>query len=161
MVSAAIDAARSGGGEGTELVGAPAQRADALVGICRSYLAAHEAGVPGRVSSRVGVLVRYEDLEAHGPGRSADGTVMTPDEVQAASCDSVLHRLVYSGRSAVLDFGVGTRTISNSLWAALVARDGHCRHPGCDRRANWCEGHHVVHFSHGRPHQALQPGAGL
>ncbi|HET9059079.1 MAG TPA: HNH endonuclease signature motif containing protein [Acidimicrobiales bacterium] len=53
--------------------------------------------------------------------------------------------------ACVLDFGVGTRTISNNLWAALVARDGHCRHPGCDRPANWCEGHHVVHFSQGGP----------
>lgn len=130
-------------------MGAPAQRADALVGICRYYLAEHVSDLPGRASAKVAVLVRYEDMASGGPGRASDGTVLSGEEVQRASCGSVLHRLVYSGRSAVLDFGAGARTISNSLCAALVARDGHCRHPGCDRPAAWCEGHHVVHFSQG------------
>jgi hypothetical protein len=70
IVAAAIDAARSRGGEGTEIVGAAAQRADALVGICRHYLAQHGPDLPGRTSAQVAVLVRYEDMAAGGPGRA-------------------------------------------------------------------------------------------
>jgi hypothetical protein len=32
---------------------------------------------------------------------------------------------------------------------ALKARDGHCRWPGCERPASWCDGHHLLHWIHG------------
>lgn len=25
----------------------------------------------------------------------------------------------------------------------------HCRWPGCERPASWCDGHHLVHWAHG------------
>jgi hypothetical protein len=67
------------------------------------------------------------------------------------TCGSKLHRVLTAGRSAALDYGSATRSASPALWSALVVRDGHCRHPGCDRPPPWCEGHHVVHFSKGGP----------
>ena len=69
----------------------------------------------------------------------------------ALSCDSVLHRVLVAVRSTVLDYGTSTRTISANLFAALVVRDRHCRFPGCDRPASWCEAHHVVHVADGGP----------
>ncbi len=66
-------------------------------------------------------------------------------------CDCALHRVVTSGRSAILDYGVATRTIPAPLWSALVIRDEHCRFPGCDRPSQWCEGHHVVWVTHDGP----------
>ena len=66
-------------------------------------------------------------------------------------CDSAVHRVVMSGRSAVLDYGTATRTIPAPLWNALVIRDEHCRFPDCDRPSVWCEGHHVVWVTHGGP----------
>ena len=32
-----------------------------------------------------------------------------------------------------------------------MIRDRHCRFPGCDRPAHWCEGHHVWFWDHGGP----------
>src|SRR5690348_1174911 len=32
---------------------------------------------------------------------------------------------------------------------ALIARDRHCRWPGCERPASSCDGHHVIHWMHG------------
>jgi hypothetical protein len=32
---------------------------------------------------------------------------------------------------------------------AVVARDRHCRFPGCDRPSAWCDAHHVVHWADG------------
>jgi hypothetical protein len=149
VVEAALEAAITWGGEGTQLRHSCERRADALVGICRFYLANRDGLSYGRHGTRIAVLVNYDDFAGAGPGRKSDGSPLSPEELQSASCDAVLHRLVYSGASTVLDFGRGTRTINSSLWAALVARDSHCRHPGCDRPAPWCQGHHVVHYSQG------------
>lgn len=130
----------------------PEQRAEALVEICRQFL--DSAGRPDRGKrSRpyINVVIDLEHFAGGGPGRMADGTWVSPDVVSFLSCDSELHRLVMAGRSTVLDYGRTTRTISPALWSALVVRDRHCRHPGCDRPPRWCEGHHVVHYSQGGP----------
>lgn len=126
-------------------------RADALVEICRRFLADHGGPPASRNRPCVNIVVDLDDLLRDGPGHMADGTWVTPDVVSWLACDSELHRLVVAGRSSVLDYGRATRTISPSLWSALVIRDAHCRHPGCDRPPAWCEGHHVVHFSKGGP----------
>ena len=55
------------------------------------------------------------------------------------------------GRSAVLDYGTASRTITAPMWAALGVRDRHCRFKGCDRPAAWCEGHHVHPWQFGGP----------
>jgi hypothetical protein len=149
VVESALEAAITWGGEGTPLQSPSQRRADALAGICRFYLANRDGLSYGRHATRIAVLVNYEDFVHGGPGRTSDGSPVSPADLASASCDAVVHRLVYSGESTVLDFGRGTRTISSSLWAALVARDSHCRHPGCDRPASWCQGHHVVHYSQG------------
>ena len=127
-------------------------RADALIDICRWFLANRERHPAGsRARPYLNVVVDLEDLDGGGPGQMADGTWVPPDVVSWLSCDCELHRIVLAGRSAVLDYGRATRTIPSSLWSALVVRDSHCRHPGCDRPPAWCEGHHVVHFSKGGP----------
>lgn len=72
-----------------------------------------------------------------------------PSRWRALLCDSALHRLVLAGRSSVLDYGTAVRTIPANLWNAMVIRDGHCRWPGCDRPAHWCDGHHVRPFPSG------------
>jgi hypothetical protein len=128
------------------------RRAEGLVEICRQFLShLSRPGTGGRNRPQLNLVVRLDDLLAGGPGHISDGTPVGSATVQRLSCDSVLHRVVFSGRSAVLDYGTSTRTIPPALWAALVARDGHCRHPGCDRPPSWCEGHHIVHFSQGGP----------
>jgi hypothetical protein len=73
-----------------------------------------------------------------------DGAFLDGPSLSALVCDSAFHRFVVQGRSAVLDYGTSTRTIPPPLWNALVLRDEHCRFPGCDRKASWCEGHHVI-----------------
>ena len=46
---------------------------------------------------------------------------------------------------------MSTRTAPCNLYNALVARDLHCRWPGCDRPASWCDAHHIHWYEHGGP----------
>lgn len=120
------------------------RRADALVGVCRFFLDHQQTHAGGRHRPHVNVLVELDDLAAERGGRVVDGPGLDGPTVSRLLCDCALHRVVMSGRSAILDYGTSTRTIPAPLWNALVIRDEHCRFPGCDRPSTWCEGHHVV-----------------
>lgn len=128
------------------------RRAEALVDVCRWFLTHfNKAGTGSRERPQVSVIVGLGDLADDGPGRLSDGTAIPASTTLRLACDAVLHRIVMTGRSTILDYGSAVRTVSPALWAALVVRDWHCRHPGCDRPQSWCEAHHVVHFSKGGP----------
>lgn len=68
--------------------------------------------------------------------------------VERWACDSSISRVLLKD-SVVIDVGRSERTIKGPRRRALIARDKHCRWPGCDRPASWCDGHHVVHWLHG------------
>ena len=120
------------------------RRADALVGVCRFFLDHQQSHTGGRHRPHVNVLVEFDDLAGERGGRVVDGPGLDGPTVSRLLCDCALHRVVMSGRSAIVDYGTSTRTIPAPLWNALVIRDEHCRFPGCDRPSTWCEGHHVV-----------------
>jgi hypothetical protein len=122
------------------------------VDLCRWFLD-HYSEVPSGVRQRphLSVIVALDDLARGGPGRLPDGIPVPGATVSQLACDAELHRIVMSGRSTILDYGSAVRTVSPALWAALVVRDGHCRHPGCDRPPTWCEAHHVQYASRAGP----------
>jgi hypothetical protein len=136
------------------------RRADALVDICRFYLAHHDAP-PARHRGRpqVGVVVDLEvlrrdghrDLAAAVRGDLEHAGAVAAETLRRLTCDASVHRILTDGPSEVLDVGRSTRTVPPALWRALVARDGHCRHPGCRRPPGWCEAHHVRHWADGGP----------
>jgi 5-methylcytosine-specific restriction protein A len=126
----------------------PAQRrADALVSICRRSLDNGELGGSRKARPHLTVVVDLERLdgtadlisdariEAAHVGRLSKATL---DRI---ACDCSVSRVLMNGRSEVIDVGRATRTISPALWRALVARDRHCTHPGCDKSPGWCEVH--------------------
>ena len=45
-----------------------------------------------------------------------------------------------------VDLGTRRRTITTAQRNALIARDGGCVFPGCDKPPSWCDGHHVIHW---------------
>src|SRR5205809_4366765 len=69
--------------------------------------------------------------------------------VQRMACDCSVTRVLLSQESVTIDVGRSKRVISGAARRALAARDGHCRWPGCERPASWCDGHHLVHWIHG------------
>ncbi len=76
------------------------------------------------------------------------GPVATPT-VQRLACDASLTRVLMNSRSAIVDVGRARRLPSGATRRALVARDGGCVWPGCDRPAAWTAAHHRVHWAHG------------
>ncbi len=103
----------------------------------------------GRNPSRILVTMTLDDLEARsGTGRDTfSGDVITSAEIDRLCCDSTIHRVVADQTGAILNFGRGRRTASPHQLLALVARDGGCRHPSCDRPPQWCEAHHLREFA--------------
>jgi hypothetical protein len=69
--------------------------------------------------------------------------------VQRIACDCSVMRVILDGRSSVIDVGRSKRLVDGPLRKVLALRDKHCRWPGCERPASWCDAHHLVHWAHG------------
>ena len=134
------------------------RRLDALVNVCRRDLDRGEGGeahgVPPHVTAVIHVnqttpaaadLVTRARAERHFGGRLSQAMV----ELLACDCD--VSRIIIAGRSEILDVGRATPTATPAQWKALVARDGHCQAPGCNRPPSECQAHHVRHWIHGGP----------
>lgn len=148
MLATALRLAEGGDTEG-EYRSPAERRADALSTLAGFFLERHDSPAGSRHRPHLNVIVHLEDLLAGGGGELAEGGELDGPTLASLVCDSVLHRVLMSGPSTIVDYGTSTRTISPSVFNALVVRDRHCRFPGCDRPAAWTEAHHVVHVADG------------
>ena len=78
-----------------------------------------------------------------GVGITGSGTLLSPEATARLACDASLTRVVMASPSVPLDVGRATRSWSPGQRRAVIARDGGCRGPGCDRPADWCDVHHI------------------
>jgi len=146
IVATALRVAESRDDEGETRT--PAQRrADALVDVCRFFLDNQTTKTGGRHRPHVNLIVDLEDFS----GGIAGGARLAMSVLERYCCDSAIHRVLTDGRAGILDVGTATRVLTAAMWTALVIRDSHCRFPGCDRPATWCDGHHIQWVSKGGP----------
>jgi hypothetical protein len=68
---------------------------------------------------------------------------LTPAAAQRLACDASL-RLVFTDGHQILGSADPYATVSPALRAALIARDGGYRFPGCHHPPQLCENHHLV-----------------
>lgn len=125
------------------------RRAAALVRICEVALA--HIGDDRRPSAHVSVVVDWETLLAGAPGRH-DGAFtgpIHPTDLDRLLCDCNVSRVVTGPNGLPLDAGRARRTPPPAIRRAVIARDGGCRFPGCDRPPGWCQTHHVVRWTDG------------
>jgi hypothetical protein len=116
---------------------------DALVELCMAYNAGTVTG--GRERPKVLVAVPFETVVERGAARGVivgSNDTISAESVRQLCCDAELNRVVTLGKSTILDYGTTTRLASDAQYYAMVARDGGCRWPGCDRPPGWCEAHH-------------------
>ena len=149
------------------------RRADALGEICRQWLDHGDRPQIGGERPHVSVLVDVDALGGEGPstapavnaplaGRAprAAGSVgvmselghvgpVPPELARRLACDAAVMRVVMAGGSEPLDVGRRTAVVSPAMRRAVIARDRHCRFPGCDRPPAWCDAHHIRHWADG------------
>ena len=87
-------------------------------------------------------------LHRHGDAVSADGSELDATAVATLTCDSVVQRVLMAG-SKVLNLGREVRTATAAQRRAIVARDRHCRAPGCRTKPKHCDVHHLDHWING------------
>jgi hypothetical protein len=75
-----------------------------------------------------------------------DDHIIDLPSIHRLTCDAAISRVVMSPDSQPLDIGRSTRTVPEPMRRAVIARDRHCRFPGCRRPARWCDAHHIVHW---------------
>jgi hypothetical protein len=150
VVGKALQLAESPDADGEERTPGE-RRADALVDVCRHFLDHQQRRTGGRHRPHVNVVVDAAALAAGQPGRTLEGLPLDGATLRKLACDAALHRVITDGRSSILDYGHATRTIPPAVYTSLVLRDLGCRFPGCGRKPEWCEGHHIHHWEDGGP----------
>src|SRR5437667_11262170 len=117
--------------------------ADALVELA-------SAGKPANLQVTA-TIETLKGLAGAAAGEMEFSLPISSTSVQRMACDCSVTRVLLNQESVTIDVGRSKRVISNTLRKALKIRDGHCRWPGCERPASWCDRHHLVHWIHGGP----------
>jgi hypothetical protein len=76
---------------------------------------------------------------------------LSKPEITRLLCDANIARMILGPDGQPLDVGREHRTAPRWMRRAIAKRDGGCRYPGCDRRPNRCEAHHVWSWEAGGP----------
>ena len=151
--------------EGTEIIATGLRLADsgdldepsaqrqgqALVDVFRFYLDHQHVKIAGATGPTSTWSSTTTPSRTHKPGRTLGGVPIPGSTIRKIACDANIHRVITDGLGSILDYGRSTRTIPPAVYTSLVLRDWGCRFPGCDRPAEWCEGHHVWHWEDGGP----------
>ncbi len=126
------------------------RRADGLTQLAHAASKGKIKG--GRSNTKLLATVPFDTITERAGQRGVThvGPTLDPATVRKLACDAGIHRVITGPGSSILDFGHETRLVSENLFLALVARDQHCRWPGCTIRATWCDAHHIIEwFEHG------------
>jgi len=123
------------------------RRADALIDLADHYLTGgRQGGNPPNLDVVVDVATLNGDTPELAQVRcDLDGVgAVTRATLEQICCSATITRLVTAGDSEVLDMGRKVRLATPAQRRALARRDRHCIAPGCRRRPQWCDAHHVI-----------------
>jgi Domain of unknown function (DUF222)/HNH endonuclease len=130
------------------------RRADALVYIAQQSLSQGETSAHG--ARTIDVIVDVDTLAGRlsadlVPARcELSGVGPVPRSVvDRLCCDAAIGRVLRRGPSLILDLGRRTPVVSPAQYRALAHRDGGCGFAGCDCPPQWCDAHHIIHWSRG------------
>lgn len=123
---------------------------DALVESCRLVQGTDQLPEAHGAVPRLTLTMDLEHLRAlSGLATTETGERLSASAVRRLCCDADLVPAVLGAASEVLDVGRHRRLANATIWKALVARDRHCRFPGCTRPPLMCHAHHVHHWVDG------------
>ena len=128
----------------------PQRLHDALEEVCDRLLRSGTLPDTGGTPATVIVTIREGDLAARRRwGVTSDGTIVSADTVVDVAGEADIYPTVIGSTGVVLQVGRSRRLATPGQTVALIARDGGCSFPGCDRPPEWCERHHIREWSQG------------
>ncbi|QCR19122.1 HNH endonuclease signature motif containing protein [Agrococcus sp. SGAir0287] len=130
------------------------RRMDALVAMVSRHAELASPRVAGEAPTLT--IAVHEDA-LHGRPRTPDdgpiavrsGEAMPTAAAARILCDGFVQALVLDDRGEPLRQGRRQRLFTLAQRRAIVARDRHCRAPGCTAPPGWCETHHVTRWADG------------
>jgi hypothetical protein len=133
----------------------PSRRlADALVRIARSFLDHEDLPFEAGEAPHLNLTFSWETIQSFlpCPTHPADlSAALSKHEISRLLCDANVARVVLGPDGQPLDVGREHRTAPKWMRRAIAVRDRGCRFPGCQRRPNRCEAHHVWAWEDGGP----------
>jgi hypothetical protein len=123
------------------------RHADALIELCDRARAADDFPTTAGEPPHLTVTIDWDALRT-GLGTAVldYGQLISANDAHRLACDCKLIPVVLGSDSEPLDVGRAMRTVPLGIRRALVARDGGCSFPGCDRPPGLCAAHHVRHW---------------
>ena len=105
-----------------------------------------DSGAPAQVI----ITMTAEQLATRqGLAETSSGHPLTVTAALALADEAALNLLMTDASGAVLSLGRTRRIATRSQTLALIARDGGCTFPGCDKPPEWCQRHHIVSWADG------------
>jgi Domain of unknown function (DUF222)/HNH endonuclease len=111
-----------------------------------------EESVCGTRPAHLQVTATIETLKGlagSGAGEMEFSLPVSGAAVQRMACDCSVTRVLLDQDSMIIDVGRAKPRIVGATRKALKLRDQHCRWPGCERPASFCDGHHLNHWIDG------------
>lgn len=104
-------------------------------------------------AAQISVLIGLDALrgQCDEAGLTDAGVELPPDIVRRLACDAEIIPMILGGPGGSADVGRSSRTVPSRLRRLLIARDRHCRWPGCAEPPSRCDAHHVHHWADGGP----------
>ena len=135
------------------------RNADALETLLNTTLAGQQITAEGGERPQITVTVDYDDLRsrlsesetAHPGTLEPSEEPLSPANTRRIACDAEVLPVLLGGQSRPLDVGRARRTAPAHIRTALLARDGRCAFPRCDRPPGLPEAHHIQHWADGGP----------
>jgi Domain of unknown function (DUF222) len=128
----------------------PQRHANALIELCQRARASEEFPTTAGEPPHVTVTIDWEALRTGLGAATLDyGQRISAAAARRIACDCKLIPVMLGGDSEPLDVGRVMRTVPVGIRRALMARDGGCSFPGCDRPPGLCEAHHARHWIDG------------
>ena len=123
---------------------------DALEEVCDRLLRSGTLPDTGGTPATVIITIPEGDLVARRRwGVTSDGTVLSAETVADLGGEADVYPTVVGSTGVVLQVGRTRRLATPGQTVALIARDGGCSFPGCDRPPEWCERHHILEWAQG------------
>ncbi|MCY4517235.1 MAG: DUF222 domain-containing protein [Acidimicrobiaceae bacterium] len=103
--------------------------------------------------AQLSVLIGLDALRGRTDevGLTDAGTELPPEIVRKLACDAEIIPVILGDPGGSADVGRARRTVPRRLRRLLIARDRHCRWPGCHAPPSRCDAHHIWHWSKGGP----------